>query len=137
MQIDQPNGIVPCRCGTTNAVCVKGRGAIDGNQIARWVHAKIYQPPGAPDDESVPPSDAVKVAPRSDGTWCIGYLDGAVCVTPASSSSSSTLPQNKIYAWAEFVREGNPYFVREVCFFQGICQANLPECCASSSSSST
>lgn len=134
MQIDQPKGIVPCRCGTQDAVCVKGQGAVDGNQTARWVYARIYQPPDGPPDPAVPPTDAARTVPQSDGTWCIGYLEGAVCAPLSSSSSSSPLPQNKIYAWAEFVGQSGLYYLTDDCMFQGVCQTNLPECCNSSSS---
>ncbi len=135
MQIDQPNGVVACRCGAKDAVCVKGHGAVSGNLVAVRVHVKIYQPPDEPEDPLTPPSDTVKTVPNSTGQWCIGYVEGAICAR-SSSSSSSGLPENRVWAWAEFAPPGGtPFYESDQRSFQGICQTNLPECCGSSSSS--
>src|ERR1700694_1030978 len=102
MNVDQPAGLAPCRCGDSGAVCVKGHDAFYGGVLARRVYVKIYQPPnGPPQPQDVPPSGTPYCTPNADGTWCMGYLSGAVCAT-----APGPYPDNRIWVWGEFLEQG-------------------------------
>ena len=134
MDVEQPYGLTPCDCsGTTGSVCVKGDDALYAGLLARMIYAMIYQPPDGPSNPGDgPPGGCATCVPKADGTWCIGYVSGAAC-----AASPTPAPQNQIWVWAEF---SDPdlgiYYVIVSQPFQGQCQADLPPCCPSSSSSS-
>lgn len=131
MVIDSPQELVGCLCGTTGQVCVKGKEAVRGSQIAAKVYGKIYIPPEAPANPgNGPPAGAVSTVPNAVGKWCLGLVSGADC-----AASPGPYPANRIWCWAEFIDVNNvktyDYIEQE---FTGRCDASLPTCCSSSSS---
>jgi hypothetical protein len=134
MYIEKPRGLVPCNCGATDEVCVRGDDAKDGTLVASRVYAKIYQPPNGPSDPSAgPPAGCSSAVPNAAGEWCIGYIGGAAC-----AAAPGPYPDNVVWVWGKFENPpGNVYYHHEFANFQGRCETDLPVCCPGGSSSSS